>query len=89
MGHKLRTIRTSEKVGRFYVYRYGDLEWWRCPHGFGPAWYVCVIDENGKQIMDGEYIETNPADSPEWHRTAYFGHIPKAYFHHAFAGGMA
>lgn len=68
-----RINRTGEKVGdRFYVYRYGDLEWWRCPNGFGPEWYVCVVDKNGDQVGDGEYIDTNPATAPEWHRKQYF-----------------
>ena len=58
-----RIVRTNEKAGRFYVYRYGDLQWWRCPDGFGPEWYVCRVDENNEQIGDGDYIDFNPANS--------------------------
>lgn len=64
------TYRTGQRVGRFHIYRWQDMEWWRVgdtPHF--DQWFVCIVDANGEQVGDGEYVSTNPAHDPQQMRS--------------------
>ena len=61
-----RIVRTGERVGRYHVYRWNDLRWWRVPDSSHfDQWYVYVVDVDGEQVGDGEYSGANPSSDPQ------------------------
>ena len=55
--------RTNEKYGRYYVWKYRDIRWHRTPDQVTPNWYLWLVDQDGNDVGDGEWVFDNPIDN--------------------------
>lgn len=53
--------RTDEKYGSYYVWSYRDIRWCRVQDTLDPYWWLWLVDDNGNQIGDCEWVFDNPA----------------------------